>query len=80
MGKCFALRQDGRCSVLTVKLCTPETCPFYKTEAKDAEDRNAAMDRLAAMDGIDQDYLSEKYFNGEKPWKGKKADRRDACQ
>ena len=64
MPECFALRK-GRCTVLVVRKCQGEECPFYKTPEQYAADQQQALERIQALEPERRAYLMGKYELGQ---------------
>lgn len=63
MPECFALRK-GRCTVLVVRKCQGEECPFYKTPEQYAADQQQALERIQALDPEVQEHIRRTYLSG----------------
>lgn len=48
MPECFALRK-GRCTVLVVRKCQGEECPFFKTPEQYAADQQQALEQFTFL-------------------------------
>lgn len=69
MNKCFALKNNNYCNILTVEKCTGySNCSFFKTEEQAEESNKKANARLASLDKLQQKHISEKYYKGKMPW------------
>lgn len=49
--------------------CKPCFCKFYATRAELATSRTNALKRIATLPEAQQAHISEKYFNGKRPWR-----------
>ena len=74
---CFAFspeeeqkRFTGECKATNQLRCPGcESCPFYKSRNKLLEDRMAADERLRNLPFGTQKHISEKYYQGQMPWR-----------
>lgn len=66
--KCFALKGQNRCKILTVTKCTGSSCPFFKTREHALESYNKANARLASLDKTHQRHIADTYYRGKMPW------------
>lgn len=64
MPKCFALRRD-RCTVLVVRRCQGEDCPFFKTKEQFDMDQQQALERIQSLEPERRAYLMGKYGLGQ---------------
>jgi hypothetical protein len=60
---CFAYR-NKRCTILTIKKCEGEKCPFYKTKEQFKLGQEKAMERILTLDKELQDHINETYYGG----------------
>lgn len=61
MTDCFALK-GKRCTVLNVRECQGQSCPFYKTTGQQQYDAHEAMDKLV-YEGR-QDLIDKYHYRG----------------
>ncbi len=69
---CFGSNGRNGCNILTVHKCQQDKCSFYKSTQDLEEDRKKAYLLLAALSPHMQRYISDKYYNGKKPWSNSK--------
>lgn len=61
---CDALLENGKCNCLDVPACLGASCPSY--HKKDSPEKVFA--RLRSLDEEKQEYISQKYYGGKRPW------------
>lgn len=66
---CIRLTDRGRCTALHVPYCKGKGCPFMKTREQQEEEIKAVYKRIATLEEIKQKRISEKYYNGKRPWR-----------
>lgn len=64
---CFAYKEN-KCTILTVRKCSGESCEFFKTDAEQKASLANANDRIASLDTATQKHIAETYYNGKSPW------------
>ena len=72
MERCFALGNYGGCYAVEKQyFCNGqyETCPFYKTELKQARQHHSAFERIKDLPADIQKRIAEQYYGGREPWK-----------
>lgn len=67
-GVCFALKNNGGCKVLTVRKCVYPNCSFMKTFEQVSFEMLAVSDRLNSLDYYHQQYIANKYYDGNIWW------------
>ena len=68
--KCFALRKKMVCAALSQEHCDGyESCPFYKPTWVQEEEVIKAEERLSKLPFDQQQWIANKYYNGEMPWR-----------
>ena len=66
---CFAYTTEGNeCLALEDSSGCGPNCPFRKSEAEHEAARLNADRRLASLPDVQQQYIAETYFLGERPW------------
>lgn len=69
--RCFALRKNGCCGVLSVDQCPGRgQCVFHKRCWEYQRDLEEANARLRALPEEMQLEIAEKYHGGRMPWRG----------
>ncbi len=63
-------RKHNRCEVLADgRKCKPTYCEFFMTRAAITESRTNAYRRIATLPEEQQEHISQKYYEGKRPWK-----------
>lgn len=65
---CFAVNEDGKCTILGVGKCQGETCHFHKTEEEQAQSLEKVSERLRSLPEYQQEAIADKYYGGVKKW------------
>jgi hypothetical protein len=65
--KCW-FNSFGGCMAGVATECRPEGCGFYKTKAEHDKSTRAWKERLQSLPESTQMAISEKYYNGRRPW------------
>ena len=68
MRECIFCYKKNGCKILNVKVCIGEGCSFAKTKEEAETSLNKAFKKLASLDKEKQIYISDKYYDGSKPW------------
>ena len=71
---CFWATDTGRCRQMETRRCTGNDCPFMKTREACQEHENKVYLRLASLDEATQERISQKYYNGTRPWARKEGE------
>lgn len=66
--RCFALLDDFGCDALSIRKCMGTGCSFYKSIDQAEMDKVRSYRKIAKMKPMMQRYVSEKYFDNQKPW------------
>ena len=65
---CFASKENGKCSVLSVGKCQGISCGFYKTREEQARSLEKANERLRSLPEYQQEAIADKYYGGVRKW------------
>ena len=65
---CFAVNEDGKCTILGVGKCQGETCHFHKTEEEQAQSLEKVSERLRSLPEYQQEAIADKYYGGVRKW------------
>lgn len=63
-----AFSKGNACKILTVKMCSGESCSFAQTKAQIDASQKKELKRLASLDKAQQRYIAEKYYGNKMPW------------
>ena len=61
---CFALKENGKCSVVNGGACEGKSCGFYKTKEEQERSLEKARGRLRSLPEHQQDAIADKYYGG----------------
>lgn len=67
---CFGMKHFGKCSALIGRCPGYAACVFYKPIWKYEQDLRLADQRICRMPPEHQQYIADKYYQGNMPWKG----------
>ena len=59
---CYALLENGKCKCLDVPVCLGENCSYYY------DDQKRIFARLRSLNEEKQAHISQKYYEGKRPW------------
>jgi len=65
--QCFAFN-DVDCKCLKVLVCKKKPCRFSKSSAELENSSKKSFERIKNLSKEQQSCISEKYFQGKKPW------------
>jgi len=65
---CYAFRSGSECKILENNSRCGKHCSFRKTEEELIADRQKALNMLASLSFEMQLYISDKYYQGKRPW------------
>lgn len=65
---CFAMNEDGKCTVLSGGVCEGKSCGFHKTSEKHQESLKKAEERLRSLPARHQMDIADRYYSGKKKW------------
>lgn len=65
---CFALKENGKCTVLSGEICEGTSCGFYKTKKEQEKSLEKANMRLRSLPKDQQEMIADRYHNGKKEW------------
>ena len=65
---CFAMNDDGKCTVLSGGVCEGKTCGFHKTKEEQEKFLKKAEQRLRSLPARQQMDIADRYYNGKKKW------------
>lgn len=65
---CMGLSERGKCNWLNNAVCKGENCKFMRLEADLQLTQMKLFQRLASLSEVQQAHISNKYYNGRKPW------------
>ena len=63
---CFAVNEDGKCTILGVGKCQGGTCHFHKTREEQAQSLEKVSERLRGLPEYQQEAIADKYYGGVK--------------
>lgn len=67
--RCFAHRDDGGCSAITVDRCGGyKFCEFYRSVIDHRASVERAHERLRGLSHERQAWIAGAYYKGERPW------------
>ena len=65
---CFAVNEDGKCTIHGVGKCQGGTCHFCKTGEEQAQSLEKVSERLRSLPEYQQEAIADKYYGGVKKW------------
>ena len=65
---CFAVNEDGKCTILGVGKCQGGTCHFHKTREEQAQSLEKVSERLRSLPEYQQEAIADKYYGGVRKW------------
>lgn len=65
---CFAIGENGRCSILSGGMCQGKSCGFHKTKEEYGKSLEKAKERLRSLPEYQQDAIADKYYGGVRRW------------
>lgn len=65
---CASLTENGKCMSLRVFRCEGNNCVFFNTKEQQKASMKQVYRWLASLDEATQKKISEKYYNGKRPW------------
>lgn len=65
---CFAMKENGKCSVMKSGECEGRSCSFHKTKEEYQESVRKANERLRSLPEYQQEAVADKYYGGVKAW------------
>lgn len=68
MMDCFAMNENGKCTILSLGKCQGESCGFHKTREGQTRSLEKANERLRSLPEYQQEAVADKYYGGVKAW------------
>ena len=65
---CFAMNENGNCTILGVGKCEGESCHFHKTHEEQEQSLEKVRERLRSLPEYQQEAIADKYYGGVKKW------------
>lgn len=65
---CFAMKKNGKCTVLSGEVCEGTSCGFYKTKEEQEKSLEKANARRRSLPEYRQDDIAARYHGGKREW------------
>lgn len=65
---CFAMKEDGKCTVLSGGICQGTSCGFHKTKKEQEGLLEKANARLRSLPEYQQEAIADRYYGGVRKW------------
>ena len=65
---CFAMNENGKCTILSGGICEGTSCGFHKTEKEQGESLKKASARLRSLPESQQEDIADRYYGGKREW------------
>lgn len=65
---CFAMKENGKCTVLSGEVCEGTSCGFYKTKEEQKKSLEKANARRRSLPEYRQDDIADRYHGGKREW------------
>lgn len=65
---CFAMNENGNCTILGAGKCEGENCHFHKNHEEQAQSLEKVNERLRSLPEYQQEAIADKYYGGVKKW------------
>lgn len=65
---CFAINENGKCTILSGGICEGTACGFHKTKKEQEKSLEKADVRLRNLPECQQEEIADRYYGGKREW------------